>query len=324
MIRESPSIFFTVVVPTFNRLQSLKRSLDSVFSQSFPFFEIIVIDDGSTDNTQAYLHSISDDRLTILYNKNSGGPAYPRNRGIIHSRGDWIAFLDSGDIWDPHKLKVIHSEISLSDSDIYCHNEVMCDAEGKHVKYLIHGPSSASLYKSMLLYGNRLSTSCVVARKSFLRKNSLLFDDSQYLQIVEDYDFWLRAAYLGASFRFIPASLGCYIVESFSISNRSFQLSINRRCLIYKHVFTIQDFCQDRMSLWNQLRHRFDYPSFTKLLRNNSYGQVFMFLLARIFKSPRFMASSIIVSVFIRLRRLVIIRQQESTFETCASLVDLT
>ncbi len=92
----------SVIIPTHNRAKFLMEALESVYSQTFKPFEIIVVDDGSTDNTRTAL-SKSEFNVKYVYQKNSG-PAAARNRGISEAKGEWIAFLDADDAWLPGKL----------------------------------------------------------------------------------------------------------------------------------------------------------------------------------------------------------------------------
>jgi glycosyltransferase involved in cell wall biosynthesis len=94
--------FFTVIIPTYNRSAWLRQTLDSIFQQEFTDYEVIVVDDGSTDNTREMLQEYGD-RITLLTQKN-GGPGLARNRGAGQAQGQYLAFLDSDDLWFPWTL----------------------------------------------------------------------------------------------------------------------------------------------------------------------------------------------------------------------------
>jgi hypothetical protein len=96
--------FFSVVIPTFNRVDFLQQALDSVFAQRFTSYELIVVDDGSTDSTDRFLRSL-ELRLTHLTQANRG-PAAARNLGVGRARGEYLAFLDSDDVWFPWTLEL--------------------------------------------------------------------------------------------------------------------------------------------------------------------------------------------------------------------------
>ena len=99
------SVPVSVVIPSYNRVATVTRAIDSVFAQTYSHFEIIVVDDGSTDNTTAVLNKRYRDRVCLIQQSNHG-PAAARNAGIAASRHDLVAFLDSDDYWLPRKLEV--------------------------------------------------------------------------------------------------------------------------------------------------------------------------------------------------------------------------
>ncbi|OAM87868.1 glycosyltransferase family 2 protein [Termitidicoccus mucosus] len=102
-------MLFSVIIPSYNRLELLKEALDSVWWQTFTDYEVIVVDDGSSDGTWEYLLS-QGERLTALRQANAGpGPA--RNLGAKHAKGEYLAFLDSDDLWFPWTLATYHSVI---------------------------------------------------------------------------------------------------------------------------------------------------------------------------------------------------------------------
>src|SRR5262249_55213745 len=105
---------FSVVIPTFNRAKLLARTLESVWSQRFTDYEIVVVDDGSSDGTQAYLHSL-DDKVRVVTQSNKG-PGAARNTGIRHATGEYVALLDSDDIWFPWTLDTFAKTIEMYQS----------------------------------------------------------------------------------------------------------------------------------------------------------------------------------------------------------------
>ena len=123
--------FFSVVIPTFNRLGILNRAIDSVLDQSYGNFELIIVDNGSTDNTGEWLkRKYSDPRIQYYYQKGTGSPAGPRNRGIQLSTGKWVSFLDSDDLWRRDKLQLVKQTIDEdSDVDVICHDEYLKTTE---------------------------------------------------------------------------------------------------------------------------------------------------------------------------------------------------
>ena len=94
----------SVVIPLYNKESSIRRTLESVFSQTYQHFEIIIVDDGSTDNSSAVIEAYNDSRICLIKQKNAGVSS-ARNKGIKYSKGDYIAFLDADDEWDNDYLE---------------------------------------------------------------------------------------------------------------------------------------------------------------------------------------------------------------------------
>lgn len=178
----------SVVIPTYNRYEVLQRALTSVFAQTYPPCEVIVVDDGSTDNTQNIQNDFPD--ICYIYQKNSG-VSCARNVGIQKATCKWIAFLDSDDTWHNeklHKQVLFHKnnpEILMSYSD----------------EKWIRGGKEIKLPKKFQKYGGAIFqhclSHCIIAPSATLLHRNLLeavglFDES--LEVCEDYDLWLRIA----------------------------------------------------------------------------------------------------------------------------------
>ena len=244
---------FSVIIPTFNRVNILSRAIDCVLNQSFEDFELIVVDNGSTDNTRKWVEeNFKDNRIKYFYQQGSGSPASPRNKGLSLAKGKWICFLDSDDSWRLNKLEEI-SKVILSDKrfDVICHNERFYYDDksllGKEIRY---GPFSKNMYRDMLLFGNRLSTSATSIKLEFLKKKNLKFDESENLIAVEDYDLWLNLANNNALFKFIPKTLGFYHVGNQNLISDTTKFCDNLDVLLKKHIFQTQNFDSNCSRLW--------------------------------------------------------------------------
>jgi glycosyltransferase involved in cell wall biosynthesis len=112
----------SIIIPTHNRSGMLLRAVDSVFNQSFKDFELIIVDDGSTDHTEKWIKGYTDPRLKYFKTEHHG-VAHARTFGVRQARADWICFLDSDDLWRRHKLSeqirfhMAHPEILISQTD---------------------------------------------------------------------------------------------------------------------------------------------------------------------------------------------------------------
>ena len=232
-------IKFSIIIPTYNRIDKLRRAVNSVLQQTYSNYEILVIDDGSTDSTQKEFSNFNLETLRYICIENSGGPAKPRNIGVNNSTGDWIAFLDSDDYWLPNKLEVISNEIKNNQFDVICHNEFMLDGLTGNKRINIYGPAIKDMYKYLLYCGNRLSTSATAVKSSFIKNNSIKFDeDSKYL-MVEDYDYWLSIALKRGSFKFIKDVLGVYDISNDSLTKNILLNQINLGNVLEKHITII-------------------------------------------------------------------------------------
>ncbi len=178
----------SVVIPTYNRYKVLKRALESVLAQSYPAKEIIVIDDGSNDDTSEIVKEFPG--IKYHFQKNSGVSS-ARNRGIKASTSEWIAFLDSDDEWHKEKLKE-HVDFHTQNTDTlisytnerWIRNSVEVQLPKKYRK---HG---GYIFKECLSH-------CIIAPSATIIHRTLfdkvgLFDES--LEVCEDYDLWLKIA----------------------------------------------------------------------------------------------------------------------------------
>jgi glycosyltransferase involved in cell wall biosynthesis len=176
----------SVVIPTHNRAHTLQRCLDSVLKQSEPADEVIVVDDGSDDDSLEVLARFPD--IDLIRQENKGVSA-ARNSGIEAASGDWIALLDSDDEWLPHKLETIrraqtdNPDIHLFHSDeIWIRNGVRVNPMNKHSKY------GGDIFRHCLPLCV-ISPSAAVIRRDLFDEVGL-FDPA--LPACEDYDLWLR------------------------------------------------------------------------------------------------------------------------------------
>lgn len=179
----------SVIIPTYNRAHVLERALTSVFKQTKAAYEIIVIDDGSTDKTQALLGRFSG-QIVVIYQENRGVSA-ARNRGIEKAMGDWIAFLDSDDAWLPNRLEVQCTAIKLFPQSHIIHSDEIWIRNGVRVNPCKHHQKRGGrIFKHCL-------PRCVVSPSAVLMDRQVfedigLFDE--HLPACEDYDLWLRIA----------------------------------------------------------------------------------------------------------------------------------
>lgn len=191
----------SVIIPTYNRVYTLKRAIDSVLNQSYKNFELIIVDDGSNDETPNLIKSYTDKLLYIRVQHK--GPAYARNIGIKISRYNYIAFLDSDDWWNKNKLlsqldyMAKHPTYAISHTqEVWYKNGKILNQKKRHRKY-----GGYIFERCLPLCAVGIST-VIIKREVF--EDVGYFDES--LPACEDYDFWLRTS-LKYNFLFLDQPL---------------------------------------------------------------------------------------------------------------------
>lgn len=211
----------SVVCPTFNSEKFIEATLETVVNQTLLPDELIVSDDGSIDNTlkvvKKFLTKKASGLNWIIIENYHSGPGAARNAGIDVATGEFIAFLDSDDLWDKNKLhKCLEIIAKHPSGNIFSHYERLTLPDGK-IKELKHG-SNLSLSKSIVtqLYrANRFSTSALICQKKMIQKWGG-FDEK--LNSAQDYELWLRMS-PDAKPVIIPDVLGEYIHRSGNITS---------------------------------------------------------------------------------------------------------
>ncbi|CAG7647754.1 glycosyltransferase [Paenibacillus allorhizosphaerae] len=190
--REREVPFFSVIIPTYNRDQYVGRAIESVLKQTYKDFEVIVVDDGSTDNTAKVVQSY-DTRVRYVYQKNSG-PSEARNTGIRFAKGQYVAFLDSDDVFLPNKLQRNKQYLDKNPNCRFLYSWYYDRRDGKKRKIVrnVKAPSKLNKFR-YYLYKRKFTirTSTAVIRRSCFDKVGLFNPNYRYSQ---DWDMWLRLA----------------------------------------------------------------------------------------------------------------------------------
>ncbi len=187
MGKKNKNPLVSVIIPTYNRSRILEEAIHSVLSQDFTDFELIVVDDGSTDNTGDILKAYQKS-LIVIWQSNRGVSA-ARNRGIATASGSLIAFLDSDDLWLPKKLSGQVAFFNSNPDALICQTEEIWIRNGVRVN-----PKKKHRKPSGMIFGPSLSL-CLVSPSAVMIRRTL-FDDvglfDEDLPACEDYDLWLR------------------------------------------------------------------------------------------------------------------------------------
>jgi len=227
----------SVIIPTYNRADLLPRALNSVLNQTFQDFELIIVEDGSTDNTKQLVEEFQkkDERIKYIWQKNSGGPAKPKNTGIKNSQGEFIAFLDDDDEWLPEKLETQLNKIEENDYDIFFSNWYLWNPEtNQKNKAFNFNPlnNKKDLFK-IFIKRNIGNPSTVIIKKAKLEKIGY-FDEK--LKPSEDYDLWLRFILNNARVGFSEEPLYLYRQHIKQMSSNQYIMRTSRLKVFYKII----------------------------------------------------------------------------------------
>ena len=197
----------SVIIPTYNRADMIGDALDSLIQQTSEDWEAIVVDDGSTDDTEAVVSRFADGRIRYLYQANKGLPG-ARNTGIRNATGEYIAFLDSDDLFLPDKLKVQSQALDQSpDVGLVASGYVEVDAHLNRLREVQSWHGHPHLGLTDWLQNNPFIVNAVLVRKTWLEKAGL-FDEA--MRYVEDWDVWLRLAQCGCRMMWVEAIVCVY------------------------------------------------------------------------------------------------------------------
>jgi teichuronic acid biosynthesis glycosyltransferase TuaG len=184
----------SVVIPTWNRAELLVNAVRSALTQTIPPLEVLVCDDGSTDESEKVVRAMGDTRVRWLTGERAGCPAIPRNRGIRESQGEWIAFLDNDDEWLPDKLEKQLRFAELTGCKAVCCNASRyVPAQGVKGNYLTCDCERIT-FDDLLRVNQVICSSAVIYRTLFEKVEG--FPESPELKAWEDYALWLRLAVL--------------------------------------------------------------------------------------------------------------------------------
>lgn len=208
---------FSVVMPVYNQAKYISQAVQSVIDQTMDSWELLIVDNHSTDETVNLIEAFRDPRIKLSFIDNHGVIAKSRNQAIRSSLGKYIAFLDSDDAWSPSKLEEISLVLDRQPGLIY-HWVNLISENGSHIGSTRSRKIVRPIFEDLLIHGNPIvNSSVVVPRKSLIDVG--LINESKEVIGVEDYNSWLRLASSGMNFLRIPKILGDYRLHAESISS---------------------------------------------------------------------------------------------------------
>ena len=231
----------SVIIPTYNRAGLVAESVQSVLAQKSTDFEIIVVDDGSTDDTKQVIESFAESRIKYVYQNNQGAPA-ARNAGLAHARGEYIMFLDSDDVLTEDALRQGTQVLSDNNDVAFSFGQAYLMDESRHVFGMRKQAGQTSYIRAgteeirqAILNGNHIPTSTIMARRKCLSETGLF--ENSFRDGSEDFQFWVRLA-KSYAVAYIASPLVKYRVHQTSMTQERKATDIersNRR--IFKWVF---------------------------------------------------------------------------------------
>ena len=218
---EKVTTLVSIVLPTYNRGYCIARTIDSVVSQTYKYWELIIVDNDSTDNTHEVLSRYSDDpRIKVVQIDNGGIIARSRNAGIELCKGLIVAFIDSDDPWLPRKLEHCIHWMMLGNDFVYHDLFAITHKRKTGTRRLGLGRRlGKSVVKDLIRSGNAIPTSSVLVKRELLARCHG-FQEEEDLIGIEDYDLWVRIACLTDSFYFVDEPLGFYTKGEGTLNNR--------------------------------------------------------------------------------------------------------
>ena len=210
----------SVILPAYNQGDYLREAIQSVLVQTHPDFEIIIVDDGSTDHTCEVVHEFSDERVRYIYQENRGLSG-ARNTGIRHASGVYLSYLNSDDQFLPRKLEYLVEEIEKKPQIGFVAGQAIpIDEHGNQIGKIYDKPIPEDPVQ--LLIGNPLHVGSVLLHRQWQEKAGF-FDET--LRSYEDWDMWLRLVNLGCKTGWVPKPVSLYRFHTQQMTRNSLQMT---------------------------------------------------------------------------------------------------
>jgi glycosyltransferase involved in cell wall biosynthesis len=195
----------SVIIPAYNQGHYLGKAIQSVLDQTYPSFEVLVVDDGSTDDTAVVTRQFADARVRYIY-KDNGGLSSARNTGVRNSSGEFLTYLDSDDLFLPTKLSLLVEALQARpEAGFAAGQSIPIDENEQPISTIFDTPIPEDTRR--LVLGNPLHVGSVMVRRDWQARAGE-FDES--LRSYEDWDMWLRLARLGCPMIYVPEPVSLY------------------------------------------------------------------------------------------------------------------
>ena len=208
----------SIIMAAYNAEKTIEQAINSVLSQTYPDFELLVVNDCSTDKTAMLAKAIvkKDDRVRLISNEKNSGVSYTRKHGLEEASGEWVAILDSDDAWAPEKLEKQIKLQKKTNADLLFTGSAFMDADGKPIDWYLAAPAEVT-YRQ-LLKQNVLSNSSALVRKELYAKYYAVGDGMH-----EDFAMWLNILKDGRKAYGVDEPLLIYRIAKSSKSGNKFK-----------------------------------------------------------------------------------------------------
>ena len=283
----------SVIIPTYNRAHLISRAIQSVLDQSYQDFEIIVVDDCSTDNTEEVIREFQekDERIRYIRHERNKGPAAARNSGIKAVKGEYIAFQDSDDEWLPEKLEKQMKVFKISPPEVgvvYTGFWRLEKTKKTYIPFSWVTQKEGNIHED-LLRGNFIGTPVALIRKECFKKVEL-FDE--YISAREDWELWIRISKY-YEFKYIPEPLMISYYTSGGVDEKSIIVNINiLEFIVNKHY---KNFAEHKKIL---SKHYFNIGLNLCSIRHLSKGKKYFIKAIKIYPLDIRYSLMLIISVF--------------------------
>jgi len=267
----------SIMMPAYNAGKYIRRAIQSVLAQTYENWELIIVDDCSTDNTYEIAASYKDPRIRIFRNDVNIGPGPSRNEAIKYSRGEWLAYLDADDIWLPQRLERLIKETERREDLFLSDLVTMCfDRDGSLIPWKVIDASGLVGEGHAAIVGieDFLKAGCILLKPLFpmsaVRNFQLCFED---FRLGEDLDFWVQLFHAGLKLKLIGETYYLYRLTPGSLSSKRHPDLL----LVYEKWITQERTSPAERELWTKLKakteERLRYEPFANSLKSRRFSE---------------------------------------------------
>lgn len=276
----------SVIIPTYNRANYILDCLESLTLQTFKDFEVLVCDDGSTDDTKQIIKKfVNDLDIKYFYLDNTGSPAAPRNVGIKNARGKYIAFLDSDDWWSPDKLQISVQELEKGFDLIFHDMNKYYENDHSRSGILKSRALKENQFRDLWENGNAMPCSSVICSTSIFQKVGLFCEGNECIA-AEDYDMWLRIARANFQMSRIDGNHGFYRMHDKTISTYD--------CIMRFSKFLEYKYCSRLLFFFSNQPKWMIYNYIACFFKTKRYGKLVIILVKAFILYPTWISKMII------------------------------